>query len=334
MPEDSSETLPLIMYFINEEYRSLHPTVLQKIRNKEFDSEKLLRVARVNKVSYSFSKKFLELCPDLANQEIKSNVNEEESHLTKLRNTLKFVTSLFSNEGIDFLIIKQFKDLPYKTQDVDICVRDFQRVLRILKDKGTLKINNSFTNVTFKLHLGFPHYQIKGLLDLDIYRDIPWLGFKCFDEEFLWMDPRSVNLYGTKCPIPNYNADFLSILSSSLFTGGRLNLLDFLYINSLLKKNLNFDELLQQTGKYGWDLPFTKLVSLMGILHQIIYQSDYLPKFIRFPYTIPISILLESIPGPVNHRATERPLSLPSILANIAFQCLFGYFYIGLKFHG
>lgn len=329
MPNDqhSGSAIAPILYFVDKEYQKTHPDILNKIGENKTYLEEVLQTAMRNKLSYPFSREILSQRPDLANQKIMTMANEGKKRVIKVKETLEFVSALFNEEGLDFLFIKTFKGLPHITWDVDVIVKDFQQAAQALKSKGASESNGRFLYAVTKLHLGLPHYRVKGLLNIDLYKGVPWHGLSAFNDEFLWESPRLVDLYGVKCLIPSYEADLLSLLASSLFTDGKLTLLDFLYINSLFRMRLDFDELLLQIEKYGWRPQFVRLISIIRLIQQAIYQTEQIPKCIKFPYTIPVHLLFRSFHGPIRHKVTEEPRALLFTLMDVGFRSFVGRVY-------
>lgn len=332
MFEDFSSTLPPILYFIDKEYQSSHPDTLKKIENKKIDPDEMLQMAIKNKVLYYFCTKILEEKQDIGigSQKIRAILDKGKKRLVRVAETLELISSLFTSEELDFLIIKTFKGLPYKTLDVDVHIRDkdYGQAIHALKSRGASIVGGRFLNIVLKLPVNLTlTYRLKGSINIDMYKDIPWRGFPSLDEEFLWKSPRLVDVYGVRCPIPNPEADLLSLLASALFTDRSFTLLDFLYINSLLKGSLNFSELLRQTRKYGWNSQFLKLISIMRNMQRIIYQNQHIPGYVKFPYTAPIHLSFGALQGPLRYKTAKKPKSFPSTLATLGFHVFTGRIY-------
>ena len=325
----SYNMLSLILYYIDEEYRNLHPYL--STRNDDFKvSSDILNLASKNKVLHAFLKGVLN--EGIDTPKVRSELSYCERQLVKLTDTLQFISGLLGDNGIDFLTIKTFKGVPFATQDVDIFIKktDLKQVQSLLQKRDLQETNGKYMKILTALDLGSPGFRRHDLLNLDLYTEIPWEGLGSFDHDYLWSNSRWMDLHGIKYRIPNYGADILSQLSSALFTDRKITLLDFIYVTSLLK-NVNLDELIYQTSKYGWNCQFTKLITILHSLRKTIYSNEVIPGKIEFPYTIPISLLLESIPGTIHHEVMKRPRSFFSTISKVGFNCFIGNAYVNLK---
>lgn len=329
MQSDFGNALSVILYFVDDEYRKSHRNITD-MNDIKIDSENVLQAATENKLSYYYIKRILEERSDLNTQKLKTLMTLEEKRLTKAKETLAFLISLLNDTELDFLVLKTHKNLPYSTLDIDILVKDFQESANVLEKGGLSGADGPFFNVLLKLDLGYPSYRAEGLLNIDLYTDVPWSGLQSMDNEFLWENPRSISIYGVECPIPNIEADLLSIVSTSLFTDRKFTLLDFLYMESLLEGKLNLDRVIEQTKKYGWREQFVKVISILRNIKRLMYESEKVPSNIRFPYTLPMSILLESLQGPINHMSVKNAKSFPFALAKASFHCILGHIYVDI----
>jgi len=326
---DIKKALNAILYFVDEEYKTSHPDTLERLAIRRGDLDEFMPFATANKLSYYFCKRVLEECPELSSEVIRSVVDQGERHFVKVRRTLEFISTVFNKENLNFLVIKTFKNIPYVTQDIDISVKSetLSNAEKALENNGAKKVGTKLLKAIIQLGLGSPDYGINDLLTIDLYRNIPWPGLLSFDEGFLWRNPRTVNSHEGKYLIPNYEADFLLIIESALLTDGTITLLDFLYINSLLKKNLDFDELQKQTSRYGWKSPFREAISILKAIKKAIYQGDYVPESIKFPYVFPLRVILRALSGQAHVTFLNHPMSLPQLLTRIGFHCFFGRIY-------
>ncbi|WP_309493591.1 nucleotidyltransferase family protein [Candidatus Hecatella orcuttiae] len=333
--EKSNKLLSLILYFVDDEYRKYNPDILEKsenIKKQRFNVNEALQVARENKLSYYFSKRIAEDRPELVTELIRAEIRLGEKNIAKAKVTVEFLRSSFAAEGIDFLLIKTFKGLPYSTFDIDILLREatFGEAMRNMENKGALKTDGRFLNILLKLRLAFPGYRPKNLLDIDMYKGLLW-WLPVLDEEFMWKRPRLIEFHGIDCLIPSREADLLSILASSFFTDRKINLLDFIYINSLLKNGVDFGILREETEKYGWNKEFFLVMSLLREIKNLLYHGLSPQNIIQFPYTIPLGVLVKALPKTINVKVSMEPLSLPFTLANVVFHSFIGELYKNLR---
>ncbi|MEM2842022.1 MAG: nucleotidyltransferase family protein [Thermoproteota archaeon] len=291
--------LALILYCIDEKYRRSHSDPFCKLKDEEVDWGKVLSIAEKNKLSYSFSQRIVkERC--LFNSRLYEALVKGRENISKLRRTLNFIFALFEQLGRELIIIKLYKGLPYITYDVDVLVReeDFQDIAQTLERQGMVNLAE-VTRFKAVKSLQYRRYEgvfwKNGLLQIELYTDFSWAGLPSLDSSVVWESPRRVDIHGIKCPIPSREADILLLLNHALFKDGNITLLDFLYINSLLKKNVNFSELFHEAEKYGWGNSLLALISTLRNTYQIIYQSEPMPSNIKFPYAVPLSLISHSV---------------------------------------
>lgn len=276
----------LILYYLCKKYREKHPNLVTKVKNP-ISWGKLLKIAEENQLLYSLSKRLHEEGIHLSDCALEKIIDKGERNISKMRKTLGFIHSLLPSEGIDFLTIKLHKGLPYVTADVDILVKseDFRHLLNLLKREGmTIDMVKTFSKPKATC-------KNKGLLTIDIYPDISYFSLPFLDEEFLWEKPRTIDVYGIRCPTLSYEAELGLLFIHDLLGRRWMDLLSFLYINSLLQKDIDFDRLSHQTEKYEWNHAFFTLLRTIRNIHQIIYENENIPEHIDFPYVFPLKLI-------------------------------------------
>ena len=145
-----------------------------------------------------------------------------------------------------------------------------------------------------------------GLLEIDVYQDATWTGWSCLDNEFIWREPRTVDICGLECRIPSREADLLLSLAHVIFCHGSINLLDFLYMNDLLERTTNLDELSLEAERYQWEQPLRTLISRMQALYQTCLHAAQFSTPVSFPYLIPLPVIFSSYRG-VARTAAKGP---------------------------
>jgi hypothetical protein len=260
-----------------------------------------LRIAEINGLLYPFCSKLLEDSNIREKSDIvKTYMENEEKKLVLLKKTLSIIKELCEEEALDFMFIKLYRGISYAPRDVDVLIKpsDMRRTISIFKMNGfNVKI---FSNVEIQC-------LRTDLLKVDLYCGFYYLSLPFIDDEFLWKDPRIVDMQGFDCPIPSPEADFLSIVIHSLLGHRRLSLLDFLYAKSLLNsRRLSFDKMLKEAEKYGWAHAFTKVFHTLEDLHESLYSNPNFPKGTRFPFVYPTKFVFKAFQGfaglPVNTR--------------------------------
>jgi hypothetical protein len=273
------------LYYVDEEYRKAHPNLLT--RNKPDVWLKAIRIAKENGLLYYFAKRVVEEERFLRDP-FKKMVEQEERNLVKLKQTLDFINSLFRQEGLDVMFIKLYRGIPYTPRDVDILIRKEQsrQVFMALKRRN-IKLEKFYGVET--------QFEEKGLLKVDLYQGFHYLSLDFLGDEFLWKNPRTVNICSVECIIPSYEADFLSLIIHAFLGHRYLSLLDFLYAKSLLNNDhLKFDELLYQVEKYKWSYIFQIMVSIIRDLYQELYSGSGITS-IDFPYRFHPFFILKAL---------------------------------------
>lgn len=291
--------LALILYCIDKEYQRYHSTPLYKLKDGEVNWGKILNVAEKNKLSYIFSKRVIEEGYSF-NPVFYEALAKGRENISKLRQTLNFVFTLFKRLGKEFIVIKLYRGYPHITQDIDIMVKekDFYDITQAFKAQGMVNLSE-ITRLKAIKSLQYRKYEAvfwkEQLLQIELYANFSWARLPTLDSSLIWESPRIVDISGIRCPIPNYEADILLLLNHALFKDGNITLLDFLYINSLLNKNINVRSLLQQAEKYGWGNSLLTLISTLRDMYQAIYQSKSMPSNVKFPYPVPLRLISHSI---------------------------------------
>jgi hypothetical protein len=298
------------LYYVDDEFRKIHPDLPTIIGNRPGIWLKTAVIAKENGLLYYFSKRLFEE-GILSKSTLEYMVKEEKKGFEKLRNTLAFIKSVFEGEGLDFRIIKLYRHIPYVPKDVDILIRKDQsdHVFAVLGKKGIIR---SFSNGVEA------QFRKKDLFKIDLYQGFHYFSLNFFDDEFLWKNPRVVNICGIECPIPSYEADFLSTVIHSFLGHEHLSLLDFIYIKDLMNKIYNLNEILHQVRKYNWSYAFLSMISTVIRFYQEIYLES--KKIIDFPCMFSPKFILKAFNGfvnmPINTRA-KFAFILSSLINNL-----------------
>jgi len=300
-----NEAISLVLYYIDDEYRKTHPNLFP--RNKPDVWLKAIRIAKENGLLYYFAKRVAEE-EKVLRDPFEKIVEQEERNFIKLKQTLEFINSLFGQEGFNFMFIKLYRSIPYTPRDVDILIRkeESHQVFMALKRR----------NIKLKFNSVETHFEEKDLLKVDLYKGFHYLTLDFLDDEFLWKNPRTANICGIKCFIPSYEADFLSLIIHSLLGHRYLSLLDFLYAKLLLNSKLNFDEVLSQSKKYGWDSTLLMMISIIKDIYQELYLGANIAKPINFPYVFPPGFILKVFQG-FSNMPISMEIKLPFIFSTL-----------------
>jgi len=188
-----NEATLLVLYYIDDEYRKIHPDFLTTIRNKPDVWLKAIGIAKEDGLLYYFAKRVVEEERSLKDP-FEKIVEKEERNLIKLKQTLDFINSLFEQEGLDVMFIKLYRGIPYTPRDVDILIRKEQshQVIMALKRRN-IKLKK-FNDVETQ-------FEENDLLKVDIYQGFHYLSLDFLDNDFLWKNPRTVNICDVECLI-------------------------------------------------------------------------------------------------------------------------------------
>jgi hypothetical protein len=285
------DAISLVLYCVDGEFRKKHPNFLANIKDERVWMN-ALRVADANGLLFYFCKRVVEEGSTFRRPfNAEMIVRREEEKFSQLRRTLAFLSSLFADNGMDFRFIKLYRGLPYVPRDVDVLITSEEvfDVVSLLRRRGFAV--DSFDDVEIRC-------QRAGLLKVDLYCGFCYLSLPFIDEGFLWRDSRIVDVQGVDCPIPGFEADFLSLVIHSLLGHRRLSLLDFLYAKSLLNsERLRFDKMLKEAEKFGWAHAFTKVFHALEDLYESLYSIVDFPRGISFPFVYSTKFVFEAFEG-------------------------------------
>lgn len=293
--------LPFLLYWCDKEYRKANPSVL--LNSKKMDVERLIKTATKNKLIYLLSNNAVGQGDVWAGQ-FRQHLEEGAKNIALQAETLRFLNSVLGEKGIEFLVIKSYRDVDYVTVDLDIMVPEAHYQMAV----DTL-LANGYRNIVPKRRVPLPGFienalsRIGGanleadhLLEVDIYQDTSWTGMRCLDNKYIWKNPETVKMCGVECRIPNREADLLLSLAHVIFCHGTINLLDFFYMSRLLDSDLDYTSLSYESKKFGWDKSLDKIITSIRQLHHAIYVQNNTGT-ISFPFKMPFGIVVDAYKG-------------------------------------
>jgi hypothetical protein len=290
----------------------------------------LLIRASINNVLYLFTKKVLSkyetLLPPNLVEKLKLIQFKGDEYIRLLEGTITFLSNLFSKAGVEFMVIKTLKALPYVTTDVDILVnpQSFRKAEAILKKleyqhvSYKVSLDSSF-KILRSLRSDFSrlikldlrprskrlsmdvHIMLPGLLRIDLYGNLLWQGVQYLDIDFFWKKPRERKIQGVDCLIPNLEAELALLIAHILNERRYITLLDFLIIKDSFNK-VDWDCILEQSKKHGWFKSALRFISIINQINRKIYPRD--PKPIISSQAFKFGSLRSTI---------KAPLSMPYI---------------------
>tara|TARA_B100002003_G_C14110859_1_gene534308 strand:+ start:683 stop:1735 length:1053 start_codon:yes stop_codon:yes gene_type:complete len=314
------------------------PETISNLDISESDWINLLELAAKNRVLYTVSKNILLYYSSIPIS-IKPKIDEickiGDIWNTKLQNTLEFINDSFSNQNIDYLIVKTSRSFPYITYDVDVLVHpdDYVDSINFLNEFG-----KSFTHPR-KQGKFQKNIFINKLLNIDLHKDFSWEGSKYVSNRFVWTNHQKNRIAEITCPTPNSDVELLINMAHVLSERRYLTLLDLVYIWDLSVKVKNWDIVFRQLQLFKWMEPFLNLALIVTQLYGKLFggkdivesfprerletcsKQYFLGDNIEMPYFLPISFVMDTY----RYRISEKR-TIP--LWDIAY-----FFFTTIRYH-
>ena len=210
--------------------------------------------------------------------------NEESDRMLDFKNTVTFLNSLDHRYGLRYIIIKACTKIPHVPRDVDIFVNsiDKERYIKAFNTEGLASIYSNPVETAFCK---------KGLLKLDIYCDVQYIGIRFLGDTFLWNSRIHEKINGIDCIGLNDNANFLLLLVHSIFGHRRMTLLDFLHLKSLLF-TIDRDFCRKHAREMGWEPTFNLLLNKIEEINRLAYSDG---SIVLFPYLFERNFILQCL---------------------------------------
>jgi thymidylate kinase len=231
---------------------------------------------------------------DLVSEEIGKVKQHLDALESKAAKTLEFI----NNIPIDKLIFKTYMDLkwiPFNDIDLLIPEKDIEGFLDHIRWKGGRV--SSTEPEKFDC-------QVEGLLKIEPHLTLTWRGMNYIDPNFLWRHPRNVEMLNIPVNVPSYEADLLSHVAQIIYENSFMRFNEYRYIRYLLSKILNIKLVFEQAKKYGWEVPFKDLMSLI---------ENSSTKKIHFPYFLPYTTVLRNYWFKVRHDIKTKEFNVQEL---------------------
>lgn len=270
-----------------------------------------LKLASSNRLLYFSSQRLLEVCSQQLDANVREAlqvvVNEGDASLENQRRSLKKVSELLGNVGVEFLVAKTFKNFDYVFNDLDLLVgqKDFEKATTAVAKLGHSSVCREKRQVDFVL---------KNAVKIDLHRGFHWYGGQFLEEDFLWRNLRRVKWADEEWFVPCCETEFLLTVLNLLFEKHYLPLLDFHYLHSLLENGGDLAVCQQQANRNSWGESFAALVSEFRSLN---FDST-------FPRLISARTSLISF---------SQALSVPRVSKKVVFKDFFYRFFSGVRFY-
>lgn len=275
------EPLEVVLTVVDPEYP-------KRIDIKEIVKDKKLfksaiRFAEMNGLYYYFISRLKNLNLYLPFLDAK-RWGEENKMLEEFKESIGLLNRVSNEYGIDYIIIKECNTIPHVPRDVDIFVREIDKVkiIEALKGYGMEYMETSVTQMILRK---------EGYIDIELYNRINYLAIDFIDENFLFESCITDTIFGIECTSLNEEANLLLTIIHGLMGHRRVSLLDFLHIKYIIG-GANIDVCKQYARKNGWESVFNLTLDKLDSLHERIYKEG---GIINFPYLFDRNFMMRCI---------------------------------------
>lgn len=304
--------LNLLVQYLDKEHRSRsiaeEPHVVKQFLPRA------MSIAKESGLLYYFSQALADRGVEFS-EEFRYEIAKDKRRLLMFKKTLTVLKRIFEDANLDLMFIKLYRGVPYVPRDIDILVRggQFPQLTLAMRRAGfTVRSFQGVENECRK----------EGLLKIDLYQDFRYMSVRFMDQEFLWKNPRNVNIFDVECSIPSLAADIVSLSIHDLLGHRYLSFLDFLYADKLVNGDLvDLDKALEQPKKYHWENAFCYFASLIKELHAMLYSGS---SDVSFPFRFSAKRLLTAF-GSFTRQEVSEQRKLMFILSTLADSALFHY---------
>jgi len=253
----------------------------------ELHSKLLLKRASQNRVLYLFTKKLANSSLSQRHSKLLRDLSEivaqGEKRMRTIGDTLEFVASELEGNEISYQVIKTEKYLPYVTFDVDLLVKeeDFFDVQRLFSSRGVEILPHP------SLLGRKPGKQVNclkpGLINIDMHTEITWQGSDYIEPTLFWQNTRRLTRQGVTFNVPSLEVEFLIDCAEILFERFYFHLLHMLSLREFCLRPMNWELIIEQTHRYGWQNSFAWLMLLLDETSAGLMQdnSSILPHDVR-----------------------------------------------------
>lgn len=243
------------------------------------DELSLIKALRHNKVVHEFERR-LAAEPSMKEKILSAfpgvkvflhDLNEkrkEESY------AFSHIRSAFSENGIEFLLIKSDGSFPHESDNVDVLIkpRTLCEVSKLLKNAGYSEL----LEVREPHKFLFRNTHSYALLPLHIHTRIEWEGTQFIDSQNLWSRCRvSVSEGGFYVPSPE---DCILITAAHFFFENHdIKIADLLKIASRVRQyDLDWDYIIDHSRRLHWDDAFCLSMLLANHAHESLFGRKML----------------------------------------------------------
>jgi hypothetical protein len=264
--------------------------VVPEGKTNKSDLDDLLRRASHNRVLYIMAQNLLRIGPAPWEVTLQDVVLEGEKRLNKLSDTLVFLASTLPTVGIDYLVVKTYRYVPYVTFDVDVLVwpEQFENTKQVFAKERLAILKHPGESVRKQSNC-----ERKDLLRIDLHQGFYWQGFSYLDADLAWQDPVYRQIEGIEAPIPSIEVEVLLNIVHLLYERRYVTLLDLIYFRQASQEGCRWEIIQTQARKYGWEHSLQNFRAILNSLTERVWDTEIagpkakLPTKTNLPYMIP-----------------------------------------------
>lgn len=232
-----------------------------------------IALARANALYFPFMNRLIRSGVGLPPREREPWARELEAAL-EFKRTIEVLNEVSRNSGIPYTLIKNGGIIEHVPRDVDILVRpdDRNQFIELLAEHGLNLIHDARSETTLAR---------SGLMKIDVYARIHYLGRDFLGENFLWDSRLKASTHGISHPALNPEASYTLDLIHGLMGHGGITLLDFLDLRGLRRQMKNPGACRAEALAFGWQGAFDLCTAELDTLARIAYEDR---AAIDFPF--------------------------------------------------
>lgn len=200
----------------------------------------------------------------------------DEIRLRSERDRVAFreIKRRFSENNIEFMLIKSDGDFPYESDNLDILIRPnmLREVSKLLKEEGYFELTRARERHKFL----FRNARKNRVLPLHIHTRVEWEGTQFVDSACLW-NRGEISGDDDIFLIPSPEDCILLTCAHLFFENHEVKLVDLFKITSKLRNcNLNWDYMFDHARRLNWNDAFCLTILLVNLVYKDLYGRDML----------------------------------------------------------
>ncbi len=293
MQDLNSRAFWLLLSAIDLGWRNKSDLNYLKENRKALD--RTIAVARANGLYFPFVKELIRIGGRLSSQEELRWTSELQSR-SEFQSTIALLNEISRRTGIEYILIKNSSVIENVPRDVDILVReqDFGQFIELLTRHGLKLVSKNIAEISLRK---------PGLMRIDIYARIHYLGRDFLDERLLWESRANSSTHGIVHPSLAPEAAYLLHSIHGLLGHGGITLLDFLELNGLESRIQDPALCREKAAAFGWGEMFDLWTDKIHSLQKRVYE-EHLP--VSFPLRLGRHFILKCVSSLDGHSMKRR----------------------------